>query len=40
VKHKPDPETYQEKREALETLSEEDREGIIDLRYRRSEKDS
>jgi hypothetical protein len=33
VKHRPDPETYQEKREALETLIEEDREGIIDLRY-------
>ena len=32
VKHKPAPETYQEKREALETLSEEDRAGIIDLR--------
>src|SRR5712691_6536596 len=33
VKNRPDPETYQEKREALETLIEEDREGIIDLRY-------
>lgn len=33
VKHRPDPETYQEQREALETLIEEDREGIIDLRY-------
>ena len=33
VKHRPDPETYQEKREAFETLIEEDREGIIDLRY-------
>jgi len=32
VKHRPDPETYQEKREALETLIEEDREGIIALR--------
>ena len=33
MKKRPDPETYQEKREALETLIEEDREGIIDLRY-------
>ena len=33
VKKRPDPETYQEKREALATLIEEDREGIIDLRY-------
>jgi transposase len=33
VKKRPDPETDQEKREALETLIEEDREGIIDLRY-------
>ena len=33
VKHRPDPETYHEKREALETLIEEDREGLIDLRY-------
>jgi transposase len=33
VQHQPDPETYQEKREALETLSEEDRAGSIALRY-------
>jgi len=33
VKPRPDPETSQEKREALATLIEEDREGIIDLRY-------
>ena len=33
VQKRPNPETYQEKREALETLIEEDREGIIDLRY-------
>lgn len=33
VPHRPAPEMYQEKREALETLIEEDREGIIDLRY-------
>ncbi len=33
VKHRPDPETYQEQREALATLIEEEREGIIDLRY-------
>lgn len=33
VKDRPDPETYQEKREALDILIEEDREGIIDLRY-------
>lgn len=33
VQHRPDPETYHKKREALETLIEEDREGIIDLRY-------
>jgi transposase len=33
VKPRPDPETYQEKREALATLIAEDREGIIDLRY-------
>ena len=33
VKDQPDPETYQQKREALEILIAEDREGIIDLRY-------
>jgi transposase len=33
VKKRPAPETSQEKREALETLIEEDREGLIDLRY-------
>ena len=33
VQQRPDPETSQEKREALETLIAEDREGIIDLRY-------
>jgi transposase len=33
VKHQPDPAVYQSKREALEVLREEDRQGIIDLRY-------
>ena len=33
VKKRPNPETYPEKREALETLIEEDRAGIIDRRY-------
>ena len=33
VKPRPDPETDQETREALATLVEDDREGIIDLRY-------
>ena len=33
VEGQPDPETYQQKREALEILIAEDREGIIDLRY-------
>jgi transposase len=33
VKDQPDPETYQERKEALETLIDEDKEGIIDLRY-------
>ena len=33
VRGQPDPQTYQQKREALDHLIEEDREGIIDLRY-------
>ena len=33
VNDQPDPETYQQKREALEILIAEDQEGIIDLRY-------
>jgi transposase len=33
VEDQPDPETYQQKREALEILIAEDREGIIDLGY-------
>ena len=33
VKGKPDPEIYQERKEALEILISEDKEGIIDLRY-------
>ena len=33
VKKRPNPETYQARREALETLRAEDRDGIIDLRY-------
>ena len=33
VNGKPDPVVYQERKEALEKLIEEDREGIIDLRY-------
>ena len=33
VNDQPDPETYQQKREALEILKAEDQEGIIDLRY-------
>jgi transposase len=33
VKNQPDPEDYQQKREALEMLIAEDQEGIIDLRY-------
>ena len=33
VKGQPDPDTYQERKEALETLIAEDKEGIIDLRY-------
>jgi transposase len=33
VKDQPDPAVYQAKREALEILIEEDRQGIIDLRY-------
>ena len=33
VKDQPDPDVYQEKKEALEVLIEEDRQGIIDLRY-------
>jgi transposase len=33
VKKHPDPEVYQERKEALEILIEEDKQGIIDLRY-------
>ncbi len=33
VKGQPDPEVYQEKKEALAVLIEEDKQGIIDLRY-------
>jgi len=33
VKGEPDPNIYQERKEALEELIEEDKEGIIDLRY-------
>ena len=33
VKDQPDPEDYQRKREALDILTAEDQEGIIDLRY-------
>ncbi len=33
VKGQPDPATYQERKEDLETLIDEDKEGIIDLRY-------
>ena len=33
VNDQPDPETYKQKREALEILIAEDQEGIIDLRY-------
>ena len=33
VKGQPDPAVYQERREALEILIEEDTQGIIDLRY-------
>jgi transposase len=33
VKGEPDPLIYQERKEALEQLIEEDRQGIIDLRY-------
>jgi len=33
VKGKPDPKIYQERKEALEDLIEEDKQGIIDLRY-------
>lgn len=33
VKGKPDPQVYQERKAALDILIEEDKEGIIDLRY-------
>ena len=33
VKGEPDPDVYQQKKEALEILIEEDKQGIIDLRY-------
>jgi len=33
VKGQPDPAVYQERREALEILIEEDKQGVIDLRY-------
>ena len=33
VKEQPDPAIYQERKEAIETLIDEDKEGIIDLRY-------
>jgi transposase len=33
VKGEPDPVVYQERKEALEALIEEDRDGVIDLRY-------
>src|SRR5512134_3305156 len=33
VKGKPDPEIYQERTHSLDLLIEEDKEGIIDLRY-------
>jgi transposase len=33
VKGEPDPKVYQERKEALEKLIEEDKQGIIDLRY-------
>jgi transposase len=33
VKHRPDPETYQEKREALATRIEEDREGVSPQKF-------
>jgi transposase len=33
VKGQPDPELYQERKQSLEILLQEDREGIIDLRY-------
>lgn len=33
VKGEPDPEVYQEKKKALDILIEEDKQGIIDLRY-------
>jgi hypothetical protein len=33
VKCQPEPEIYPQKKEALEILSEEDKQGIIDLRY-------
>ena len=33
VKNQPDPDVYEEKKKALEILIEEDRQGIIDLRY-------
>jgi hypothetical protein len=33
VNGEPDPVVYQERKEALEKLIEEDRDGIVDLRY-------
>jgi transposase len=33
VKGQPDPDVYQERKEALDVLIEEDKQGIIDLRY-------
>jgi len=33
VRGQPDPAIYQERKEALEILIEEDQQGIIDLRY-------
>jgi hypothetical protein len=33
VKCQPEPEIYPQKKEALEILIEEDKQGIIDLRY-------
>ncbi len=33
VRGKPDPDVYKEKKEALDVLIEEDKQGIIDLRY-------